>query len=466
MTEVDSAPKGHVLVIDDEQDARALLTETLERESYRVTSVGSPIEALEILATENVDVVLTDLVMPEMTGVSLCERIRGVRPDVPILVVSGEGTLDAAIDALRVGVFDFLVKPVDPRLLSVAVARAGAERRLAGELRMLKARVDDPSAEEGKIIGDSSALRTVRALVRRVADSEATVLIQGETGTGKELVARAVHQLSRRRTGPFVPVNCAAITPTLIESELFGHTRGAFTDAKDARTGLFLQANNGTLFLDEIGELPLEMQPKLLRVLQERRVRPIGSDRDFPVDVRVVAATHRVLEDEVSEGRFREDLYYRLGVVRIDVPALRERGGDIVRLSERFLASFAAAAGRPAPKVSADAAAKLLAYPWKGNVRELENCMEHVIAMGRGDEVVVGDLPERIQAHRSEHFVVAPDGEGEIVTIDVLMSRYLHRVLDLVGGNKSRAAHLLGVDRRTLYRMLDREGTLAAPSAR
>jgi DNA-binding NtrC family response regulator len=462
---VANTPRGHVLVIDDEQDARELLALTLERDGYRVTPMESPAEALEVLATEDVDVVLTDLVMPEMHGFALCERIRGVRPDVPILVVTGEATLPAAVDAMRVGVFDFIVKPIDPALLGVSVARACAERRLIGELRVLKSRIDDPTAEEGKIIGDSSALRSVRALVRRVADTEATVLIQGETGTGKELVARSVHALSRRRSGPFVAVNCAAITPTLLESELFGHTRGAFTDAKEARTGLFVQANGGTLFLDEIGELPLDMQPKLLRAVQERRVRPVGSDHELPVDVRIVAATHRVLEDLVAEGAFREDLYYRLGVVRIDVPALRERPGDILRLSVRFLEQFAAAAGRPPPRLSKEATDKLVAYPWNGNVRELENCMEHVMAMGRGEEVALDDLPQKISSYRQERFVVAPAGEEEIVTVDELQSRYLRRVLDLVGGNKSRAASLLGIDRRTLYRQLGRE-TAAVPAPR
>ena len=455
--------RAHVLVIDDEEDERALLVMTLEKAGHRATPVASPHAALELLVSEDVDVVLTDLAMPEMGGVDLCERIHGVRPDVPVVFVSGQGTLDVAVDALRIGAFDFILKPVDPELLKVSVARAVAERRLAGELRVLKSQIDDPSTEEAKIIGDSAALRGVRTLVRRVADSEATVLIQGETGTGKELVARSVHALSRRRSGPFIPVNCAAITPTLIESELFGHTRGAFTDAKDAREGLFVQANGGTLFLDEIGELPLDMQPKLLRALQERRVRPVGSDKEIPVDVRIVSATHRILEDEVAEGRFREDLYYRLGVVRIDVPALRERSGDVVRLANRFLATFATQAGRATPTISKEATEKLMAYPWKGNVRELENCMEHVIAMGRGNEVGIDDLPDRIRVHKAEHFVVAPGGEEEIVTVDELQKRYLHRVLDLLGGNKSRAATLLGIDRRTLYRRLGAEAALAVP---
>ena len=454
--------RGHVFVVDDEEDERDLLAMTLERAGYRVTRCATAHEALELLVTEDVDVVLTDLAMPGMAGDALCERIHGVRPGVPVVFVTGQATLAVAVDALRLGAFDFIVKPVVSDLLLVVVARAIGERHLVREIRSLKATIEDPTSEESKIIGDSGALRSVRALVRRVADSETTVLIQGETGTGKELVARAVHALSRRKTGPFIAVNCAAITPTLLESELFGHVRGAFTDAKDTRTGLFLQANGGTLFLDEIGELPLDMQPKLLRALQERRVRAVGSDKDVPVDIRVIAATHRILEDEVAENRFREDLYYRLAVVRIDVPALRERTGDILRLAQRFLATFGAQAGREAPTVSKEAAEKLVAYPWKGNVRELENCMEHVMAMSRGTHVDVDDLPANIRSYKAESFVVAPEGEEEIITLQSLQERYMRRVIGLVGGNKSRAAALLGIDRRTLYRWLEDPAAAAA----
>jgi two-component system response regulator HydG len=447
---------AHVLVLDDEREERELLALLLERAGYRVTSLASPKEALELMVTDDVDVVLTDLVMPEMTGVALCERIGGVRPGVPVVVVTGQGSLEVAVDALHSGAFDFIVKPVVTELVLVAVARAVAQRRLVRELKRLELDVRDPTAEEASILGSSAALGGVRALVRRVAASEASVLIQGETGTGKELVARAVHARSPRRDGPFVAVNCAAITPTLLESELFGHARGAFTDAREARTGLFLQADGGTLFLDEVGELPLDMQPKLLRALQERRVRPVGSDRDVPVDIRIIAATHRVLEDEVAENRFREDLYYRLAVVRIDVPPLRERTADILFLAERFLAGFAASAERRTPTVSKDAAAKLVAFPWKGNVRELENCMEHVVAMTRGPVLDVEDLPANVRGYKPDSFTVALVTEGDIVKMDEVQRRYVQRVLGLVGGNKSRAALLLGIDRRTLYRWLDR----------
>jgi two-component system response regulator HydG len=301
-------------------------------------------------------------------------------------------------------------------------------------------------------------MRRVFDLVTRVADSDASVLIMGESGTGKELIARAVHAQSSRRDGPFLAVNCAAMPGALLESELFGHTRGAFTDAKAARTGLFEQASGGTLFLDEIGELPIEMQPKLLRALQERMVRPIGGNVEVPFDARIVTATNRDLEAEVDEKRFREDLYYRINVVRVDAPALRERGGDVLLLAQHFVERFAARSNKAVRGIHAAAAEKLVNYDWPGNVRELENCIERAVALLRFDEVTVDDLPEKIRQYRADRLVFATDDLTEVLTIDELERRYIQRVLTLVGGNKSRAADLLGLDRRTLYRRLDRYG--------
>jgi two-component system response regulator HydG len=301
-------------------------------------------------------------------------------------------------------------------------------------------------------------MRRVYELISRVGESDASVLIHGETGTGKELIARAIHGRSRRTDGPFVAINCAAVPHALLESELFGHARGAFTDAKVQRTGLFLQASGGTLFLDEIGELPLDVQPKLLRALQERKVRPVGANQEIPFDARIVAASNRNLEDEVYEKRFREDLYYRINVVKIDVPPLRERGGDVLHLAHHFLKSFAKRNLKPTLELSTTAAEKLMAYNWPGNVRELENCMEHAVALARFDQITVEDLPEKIRAYRAERFVVAANDPTEIVTMDELERRYVLRVLSLVGGNKSRAAQVLGFDRRTLYRKLERYG--------
>jgi two-component system response regulator HydG len=328
---------------------------------------------------------------------------------------------------------------------------------LSDEVKRLRQAVDGET-EEQRIVGQSGTMRRVYELINRVGESDASVLIHGETGTGKELIARAIHNRSRRKSGPFVAINCAAVPHALLESELFGHARGAFTDAKAQRTGLFVQATGGTLFLDEIGELPIDVQPKLLRALQERKVRPVGANAEIPFDARIVAATNRNLEDEVYEKRFREDLFYRINVVKIDVPPLRERGGDVLHLAQHFLKSFAERNSKPGIELSTTGAEKLMAYNWPGNVRELENCMEHAVALARFDQITVEDLPEKIRAYRAERFVVAANDPTEIVTMDELERRYILRVLSLVGGNKSRAAQVLGFDRRTLYRKLERYG--------
>ncbi len=449
--------KGHILVVDDEQETCDLLEMSLGKHGFKVTASTNAARALELVAEQDFDVVLTDLSMPEMSGLDLCERVLGTRPNMPVVVITGQGSLETAIGALRVGAYDFITKPVDPKLLFLSVSRAIQHRRLSDEVKRFCLAVDGEGGDQ-KIVGLSGAMRKVYELINRVGESDASVLIHGETGTGKELVARAIHNKSRRKNGPFAAINCAAIPHALLESELFGHARGAFTDAKAQRTGLFVQANGGTLFLDEIGELPIDVQPKLLRALQERKVRPVGSNAEIAFDARIVAATNRNLEDEVYEKRFREDLFYRVNVVKIDVPPLRERGGDVLHLSQHFLKQFAERNAKPNIELSTTAAEKLMAYNWPGNVRELENCMEHAVALARFDQITVEDLPEKIRAYRAERFVVAANDPTEIVTMDELERRYILRVLTLVGGNKSRAAQVLGFDRRTLYRKLERYG--------
>ena len=449
--------KGHILVVDDEQETCDLLEMSLGRHGFKVTASTNAQRALDLVAEQDFDVVLTDLQMPEMTGLDLCERVLGTRPDMPVVVITGQGSLETAIGAIRVGAYDFITKPVDPKLLFLSVSRAIQHRRLSDEVRRLRQAVDGEE-QEARIVGQSGAMRRVYELISRVGESDASVLIHGETGTGKELIARGIHNRSRRKSGPFVAINCAAVPHSLLESELFGHARGAFTDAKAQRTGLFVQATGGTLFLDEIGELPIDVQPKLLRALQERKVRPVGANSEIPFDARIVAATNRNLEDEVYEKRFREDLFYRINVVKIDVPPLRERGGDVLHLAQHFLKTFAQRNEKSSLELSTTAAEKLMAYNWPGNVRELENCMEHAVALARFDQITVEDLPEKIRAYRAERFVVAANDPTEIVTMDELERRYILRVLSLVGGNKSRAAQVLGFDRRTLYRKLERYG--------
>jgi two-component system, NtrC family, response regulator HydG len=458
--------KGHVLIVDDEQETCDLLEMSLVRHGFKVTTSTNALRALELVGSQDFDVVLTDLGMPEMSGLDLCERVLGTRPNMPVVVITGQGSLETAIGAIRVGAYDFITKPVDPKLLFLSVSRAIQHRQLQDEVKRLREAVADGGEGDGQIVGQSGAMRRVYELIGRVGESDASVLIHGETGTGKELIARSIHMRSRRKDGPFVAINCAAVPHSLIESELFGHARGAFTDAKVERKGLFVQASGGTLFLDEIGELPIDMQPKLLRALQERKVRPVGANAEIPFDARIVAATNRNLEDEVYEKRFREDLYYRINVVKIDVPPLRERGGDVLHLAQFFLKQFAQRNEKSALELSATGAEKLMAYNWPGNVRELENCMEHAVALSRFDQITVEDLPEKIRAYRAERFVVAANDPTEIVTMDELERRYILRVLSLVGGNKSRAAQVLGFDRRTLYRKLDRYGEAEGGSAK
>jgi two-component system response regulator HydG len=325
-------------------------------------------------------------------------------------------------------------------------------------VRRLRRVVDDASGF-GDLVGTSAAMMRVYDLLSRVADSEASVLISGESGTGKELVARALHRQSRRANGPFVAVDCASVPEALLESELFGHSRGAFTDARGARTGLFVQAHGGTLFLDEIGELPLSLQPKLLRALQERTVRPVGADRETPFDVRLVAATNRDLESEVEERRFREDLWFRINVIHVELPALRARGADVLLLAQRFATRAAARAGKRVVGIAPTAASLLQAYPWPGNVRELQNCMERAVALTVFDQIVPDDLPDRVRAYRGSHIVLASEDPSELAPLEEVERRYVLRVLQALGGNKTLAARTLGLDRKTLYRKLERWGT-------
>ena len=448
-----SEQMGRVLVVDDEEDKSELLKMLLERQGFSVTALTSAKAALELVGREDFDVVLSDIQMSEMSGLDLCERLLGTRPDLVVVMVTGQGSMETVIAAMRIGAFDFVLKPVDPKLIGITVQRAIKHRRLTDEVKRLRQGGASPNG--GGLVGKSPAMARVYDLISRLGTSDPSVLIQGESGTGKELVARAVHQASRRASGPFVAINCAAVPPSLIESELFGHSRGAFTDAKIQRAGLFREADGGTLFLDEIGEMPLEMQPKILRALQERVVRPVGGSSDVPFDARIIAATNRDLEAQVYEKRFREDLYYRINVVAIQLPPLRERNMDILLLAKHFLDKFGPRAGKEGLSLSTQVSEKLLAYDWPGNVRELENSVERMVALARFDQLTIEDLPEKIRAYRSDRFVLAADHTDEILTIDELEKRYIKRVLKLLDGNKTRAADLLGVNRRTLYRKLE-----------
>jgi two-component system response regulator HydG len=376
---------------------------------------------------------------------------------VPVIVVTAFGSLDTAVEALRAGAYDFITKPFDIQSLTLVVERAHQHHRLKSEVKRLRAAVGQAGWGDD-IVGTSAPMSELRSMLERVSGSDATVLITGETGTGKEVAARALHQRGKRRAGPFVAINCSALPEALLESELFGHVKGAFTDARSGRTGLFVEAHRGTLFLDEIGDMPVGVQVKLLRAIEERRVRPVGGDLEIPFDARIIAATNRDLEQAVQEGGFREDLFYRLNVVHIALPALRSRGSDILLLGQHFLTQFAAQANPGVLGISKTAAEKLLAYTWPGNVRELRNAIERAVALTRFDHISAEDLPERIKTFETRHVLVAGDDLEELVSLEEVEKRYILKVLQAAGGNKSLAAKQLGVGRRTLYRKLGEYG--------
>lgn len=444
--------RGRVLAVDDDRPLCEVLEARLGRRGYEISSAHEGEQALRLVREGSFDVVLADVNMPGLNGIELAERIAANRPDVPVIVITAFGSLDTAVAAIRAGAYDFITKPFEIEAVDLALERAIQHRALREELRTLRNAVG-AFGDDG-LIGSSAPMRRLRSLLDRIAAAGASVLISGETGTGKELVARAVHRRSERSKQPFVAVNCAAVPAPLLESELFGHVRGAFTDARGTRSGLCAQAAGGTLLLDEVGELPLEVQPKLLRVLQERRFRPVGSDHEVAFDARIVAATNRDLQADVEEGRFREDLFYRLDVLSAEVPPLRARGPDILELAQCFIERAAETTKKPVVGLSTPAAERLMSYAWPGNVRELENCIERGVALTNFHKLVVDDLPERIRNYQAQDVLVASDNPFELVTLDEVERRYARRVLEAVGGNKARAARILGVDRKTLYRKL------------
>ncbi len=444
-----------LLVVDDDRSMCELLADGLTAQQFEVSTTTSPAAALQLAHEREFDAVLTDINMPGMSGLELCQALLTARAHLPVLVMTAFGDLQVAVSAMRAGAYDFLTKPLDLDVVVLALNRALSHRALAREVQQLRRLVED-GRSYGDIVGASPAMREIYELVERAAPTDSTLLLTGETGTGKEIVARTVHRRSQRAEGPFVALNCAAMAETLLESELFGHVRGAFTDARAARPGLFSQAKGGTLFLDEIGEMPLSLQPKLLRALQERRVRPVGSDSEVPVDVRLVAATHRDLEVAIEEGHFREDLYYRLNVIHLSLPPLRARGTDVLLLAEHFLRHYAERAGRTLSGFTREATERLLGYSWPGNVRELQNCVGRAVVLARSEHLGVEDLPEKLRtAAASQVVVAASDDPSELVTLEEVERRYILRVMEAVGRNKSHAAQVLGLDRKTLYRKLE-----------
>jgi DNA-binding NtrC family response regulator len=453
-----------VLIADDDPSIRALLRTLLSRRGYRVIEAEDGAVAIEKLSAHAVDVVITDLVMPRADGFEVLKKVRERHPKTPVVMLTAEGSIRDCVEAMRAGAFNFLTKPFHPDDLEEVVSQALRAR--GADVGAARARAA-PSAGDGgqpqvALIGESAALRAVIEIAERVAGSNSTVLITGESGTGKEVVARLLHGSSPRVGRPFVAVNCGAIPETLIESELFGHAKGAFTGATEARPGKFVQADGGTLFLDEIGELPLSLQVKLLRVLQEREITPVGDARTRVVDVRIIAATNRDLEVMVREGRFRHDLYYRLDVLPIRLPALRERPEDIPLLARHFLESMNLRLGRTVT-MGEDVLALLKLYAWPGNVREMENLFERLVVLNRGGAIHVEDLPPRLRGAVAAGEVIAAAvelGRGAIdlpATMAAIETSLIEQAVRQAGGNKTRAAELLGLSRTTLLDKLKRQ---------
>jgi DNA-binding NtrC family response regulator len=444
-----------VLIIDDDPSMLEMLRAELEHRSYQVVTQTSPEAALRELADGDFGVVLSDLTMRGMSGVDLCREVVLLREDTPVIVMTAFASIETAIASIRAGAYDFVTKPLVPDDLVMTIERALHHRELREEVKRLRRAVSELQPFD-EMIGESTAMRKMYQVIARVAESDATVLVSGESGTGKELVARALHKRSTRANGPFVAINCAAVPEPLLESELFGHVKGAFTDARAARSGLFSKASGGTLFLDELAEMPMGMQAKLLRALQERTARPVGGDSEVAFDARIVAATNRNLEQEVLQKRFREDLFYRINVVHIEVPPLRMRENDVLLLAQSFLQRAQVRDQGRVVGIKSAAAERLVGYPWPGNVRELQNCIQRAVALAQFDHVGVDDLPERIGQYKPSRIAIDSTDASTFLSMEEVERRYIGQVLDALGGNKASAARALGMDRRTLYRKLER----------
>ena len=442
----------NVLVVDDDQDMRTLLRDVLEDHGYKVTLAPNGQEALKSLREGEYPVVLTDLRMKGIQGIELLAEIKRSFPDTNVILMTAFGSVETALEAMKQGASDYLMKPVKNDDLLRVTERSFREAMLRSEINRLRREVNKEYSFN-QILGKSKPMREIFDLIRRVADSPTNILITGESGTGKELVAKALHYNSERKDAAFVAVNCAAIPEQLLESELFGHMRGAFTDAKADKRGLFEEAAKGTLFLDEISELPLMLQAKLLRAIQEREIRRLGANRPIAVDTRLMAATNLNLSEEVKAKRFREDLYYRLNVIEMRLPPLRERREDIPLLVDAFLKKFGQARGKDVKGVSETTLALLVDYAWPGNVRELENVIERAVTLSRGDKILPEDLPGTIQGSRGDRRVLDEAAE-KMHPLHEIEKEYIKKILEKMGGNKYQAAQVLGIDRKTLYRKL------------
>jgi len=448
--------ESRLFIVDDDTAMREMLASLFRDRGYAIEEAACATEALERAGEQCFDVILSDIRMPGKTGIEMVGELRDRLPETPVVLMTAFGSIDSAVESMRAGAFDYITKPFEPDAVVLTIERALEHRALEEENRRLRRALDQTSSF-GDLIGESSAMREVFALIRKVANSSSSVLITGESGTGKEVVARTLHYSGNRADQPFVPINCTAIPEGLLESELFGHVRGAFTGAHATKLGLFEKANGGTLFLDEIGDMSLALQGKLLRVLQDREVRAVGGTQSTKINVRIVAATNNILSEEMEAGNFREDLYYRLNVIPIYIPPLRERQQDVPPLAKTFVAKHSP--DRPRV-ISSRGLRHLSTFHWKGNARELENVIERALALSDADEIDIEDLLlDSAGGEGSNHSPAAMTyaAAENRLTLRELEDRYIEEVMRITDGNKVHAAKILGIDRKTLYRRAERE---------
>lgn len=453
-----STPKGKIVIVDDDQEMRSLLEDFLKGENFEVTAYPVATKALEALSPGNVqgpespngdiDLVISDIKMPQMDGLEFTSKLKELRPEIPIILITAFGSIETAIDAVRRGAFHYVVKPFKLAEMAVNVDRAVEHRKLQRDNTALRQEVSK-SYTLGHVIGKSSGMRAVFDLVNRVSQTTTNVLITGESGTGKEMIARSIHENGPRAQKAFVAINCSAIPETLLESELFGHAKGSFTGAIQRKRGLFEEADGGTLFLDEIGDMNVSLQSKLLRVIQEKKVRAVGENISKDVDVRIIAATHKDLKIAIKEGRFREDLYYRLSVIPIVIPPLRHRQEDIPILADHFLKKFSAMNNSKVKGFTKRAVNKLMRLKWEGNVRELENAIERAVVLCNNALIDEEDIAAPEMESSDSFFAGAT---SSFPTVSQLEERYIKLILEKTGGRKDKAAQILGINRRTLYR--------------
>lgn len=442
--------KGMILVVDDEKNIREGLKKSLELDDFKALTASNGQDAFKVFEQEEIDLVITDLKMPQMSGEVLLKKIKQKSPNTPVIILTGHGTVENAVETMREGAYDFLTKPVNLKKLTLLIKRALANKQLEIENRELHKQLDEKFGFTN-IVGTSPQIQKVFDVVKQVAPSTANVLITGENGTGKELIANAIHRLSPRHNSPLVKVHCAALSENLLESELFGHEKGAFTGAFGQKKGRFELADGGTLFLDEIGEIAPVVQVKLLRVLQEREFERVGGERTIKVDVRIIAATNKDLRKEVDEGRFREDLFFRLNVIAIEIPALRERITDIPLLVHSFIKDFAQQNNKGNMDISAKTLSYLENYNWPGNIRELRNVIEGAVVMAKDDTITEDNLPAYIVGAKSENVINIESG----MSLNEIEKNAIISTLALTKGNKTQAAKILGIGRKTLHRKLE-----------